>query len=281
MIPSRKDVIYLIGIHMVPNIVGIARFSYGFHRTASHTVGLVFDVVLGIECALNIFSDTVVILLLWQVGAVSNILGAFVVWNTLAMLFCCGANLAGLRYPPKWFTAKDADQITFGDQLYYTTMLYAFYKTYAATGGRAFGDVSAARRTPGHETQDGEPAHTGPQQRRFPQPEIDPAIIYRDPTPIIGRTPASGLSPVAPSPMHPGIRKQLPAYTISPVPPSFNHPAQGGRLYAYPTPMGTTPSSPVPAGSGFPATQQSATFRRSDTGDPDERCSDNASRFDA
>ncbi|KAH8042226.1 hypothetical protein HPB51_021310 [Rhipicephalus microplus] len=68
-------------------------------------------------------------------------------------------------------------------------MLYAFYKTYAATGGKAFGDVSAALRTPGHETPDGEPAHTGPQQRRFPQPEIDPAIIYRDPTPIIGRTP--------------------------------------------------------------------------------------------
>ncbi|XP_075744262.1 uncharacterized protein LOC142803041 [Rhipicephalus microplus] len=147
-------------------------------------------------------------------------------------------------------------------------MLYAFYETYAATGGRAFGDVSAARRTPGHETQDGEPAHTGPQQRRFPQPEIDPAIIYRDPTPIIGRTPASGLSPVVPSPMHPGIRKQLPAYTISPVPPSSNHPAQGGRLYAYPTPIGTTPSSPVPACSRFPATRLSPTSGDQTQGTP-------------
>ncbi|KAL1440683.1 hypothetical protein MTO96_009233 [Rhipicephalus appendiculatus] len=186
MIASRKDAIYLIGIHLVPNLVGIARFSYGFHRTGSRTEGLIFDVSLGIECALNIFSDTVVILLLREAekskgasmdaGAVSAILRAFVVWNTVAMLFCCGANLAGLRYPPKWFTGQDADEITFRDQmklvlawgpwiimagyvkLYYTTRLYAFYKVYAATGGKAFDNVAADHRAPGHQTPDGGPS---------------------------------------------------------------------------------------------------------------------------
>ncbi|KAL1440684.1 hypothetical protein MTO96_009234 [Rhipicephalus appendiculatus] len=59
--------------------------------------------------------------------------------------------------------------------------------------------------------------------------------------------------------MHPDIRKQLPAYTISTIPPSFNQPTQGKRLYAYPSPQGAATASPVPAGPGFPTTQQHPT----------------------
>ncbi|XP_065291705.1 ESX-1 secretion-associated protein EspK-like [Dermacentor albipictus] len=287
MITSRKGAIYLIGIHMVPNIVGIARFSYGFHRTGAQTEGLVFDVLLGAECVLNIISDAVVILLLWQAekskatstghAAVSTVLRAFVAWNTVAMLFCCGANLAGLRYPPKWYTEQDADEITLKEQvkivliwapwiimaaygkLYYTTMLYAFYKVYESTGGKAFDGTDEVHGAPSNLSLDGGQPTTRP-QRSIPRPEIDPAI-FGDPTPVIGRTPASGLSPVAPSPMHPQIPSALPRFVITPVPASPNHPTHGTQLYAYPSPMGAASLSPdgIPVGPGVPPTQQRLT----------------------
>ncbi|XP_065291574.1 ESX-1 secretion-associated protein EspK-like isoform X2 [Dermacentor albipictus] len=268
MIASRKGAIYLIGIHMVPNIVGIVRFSYGFHRTGAQ--GLVLDVLLGAECFLNIISDAAVIRLLWQAekskatsaghAAVSTVLRAFVAWNTVAMLFCCGANLAGLRYPPKWYTEQDADKITLEQQvkivviwspciimagfckLYYTTKLYAFYKVYESTGGKAFDGAAEVRATPGDLSQHGGHPTTRP-QRSIPQPEIDPAI-FRDPTPIF---PASGLSSFVPSPAHPQMYPAgLSRFIITPVPAS---------------PVGAASRSPgrIPVGPGFPPTQQRLT----------------------
>ncbi|XP_075539721.1 uncharacterized protein LOC142574552 [Dermacentor variabilis] len=121
-------------MHIVPNIVGVIRFSYGFHRTSSARFGLLLDALLGVESVVNIVSDVIVILLLWRAekageqttspqgllapyekwlkGNMPRILGAFVAWNTAAMLLCCGANLIGLRYPPKWYTNQDASSLT-------------------------------------------------------------------------------------------------------------------------------------------------------------------------
>ncbi|XP_065291566.1 mucin-22-like isoform X2 [Dermacentor albipictus] len=163
MIRSRRGAIYLIGMHIVPNIVGVIRFSYGFHRTSSARFGLLLDAVLGVESVVNIVSDVMVILLLWraekageETGKMPRVLGAFVAWNTAAMLLCCGANLIGLRCPPKWYTNQDASSLTLREnltivaywapliisaafvKLYYTSLLYGFYKTYQLTQGRAF-----------------------------------------------------------------------------------------------------------------------------------------------
>ncbi|XP_065291567.1 uncharacterized protein [Dermacentor albipictus] len=183
MITSRRGAIYLIGMHIVPNIVGVVRFSYGFHRTSSARFGHLLDALLGVESGVNIVSDVIVILLLWRVekageqttspqgllatfekwikGKMPRVLGAFVAWNTTAMLLCCGANLMGLRYPPKWYTNQDASSLTLSEnltivaywapviifagfvKLYYTNVLYGFYKTYQLTRGRAF-DRNAA-----------------------------------------------------------------------------------------------------------------------------------------
>ncbi|KAL1440702.1 hypothetical protein MTO96_009251 [Rhipicephalus appendiculatus] len=168
MITSRRGATRLIGLHIMPNIVGVVRFSYGFHRTSSPRTGLVLDTLLGVESVVNIVSDVIVILLLWKterpfdqtpyIGAspqgvlaafhnwlklrMAGILGIFVVWNTTAMLLCCGANLIGLRYPPKWLSVVSgwAPLIIFAAfvKLYYNTLLYDFYKKYDATQGRAF-----------------------------------------------------------------------------------------------------------------------------------------------
>ncbi|KAH7985853.1 hypothetical protein HPB51_026742 [Rhipicephalus microplus] len=56
------------------------------------------------------------------------VLKAFVLWNAVSMLWCCGGNLVGLRYPPKW--------------LYYTNTLYDFYLMYETSGGKALGESS-------------------------------------------------------------------------------------------------------------------------------------------
>ncbi|KAL3215448.1 hypothetical protein MRX96_034158 [Rhipicephalus microplus] len=72
----------------------------------------------------------------------ASILGLFVAWNTAAMMLCCGANLIGLRYPPKWLSivAGWAPVIIAAAfvKLYYNTLLYGFYQKYDATQGRAF-----------------------------------------------------------------------------------------------------------------------------------------------
>nr|XP_054933228.1 carbohydrate-responsive element-binding protein-like [Dermacentor andersoni] len=144
-------------------------------------------------------------------------------------------------------------------KLYYTTMLYAFYKVYESTGGKAFDGTAEVHRAPSNRSlDDGHPTTTP--QRSIPRPEIDPAI-FRDPTPIIGRTPASGLSPLAPSPMHPQINSALPRFVNTPLPMSPNHPMHGTQLYAYPSPMGAASVSPdrIPVGPGFPPTQQRLT----------------------
>ncbi|XP_070392326.1 uncharacterized protein [Dermacentor albipictus] len=160
LISSRKDAMYWIGMHMVPNIVGVARFTYGFHRTGAD-VGRIFDICLGAESFANICSDIAVIGLLRKAEAsqgadvdathMTRVLGAFVTWNTVALLLCCGGNLAGLRFPPKWYTNMDADALSFQQRtkiaaigapiivlaalckLYYTSMLYDFYSSYKMT----------------------------------------------------------------------------------------------------------------------------------------------------
>ncbi|XP_065291564.1 mucin-22-like [Dermacentor albipictus] len=178
MITSRRRAICLIGIHIVPNIVGVIRFSYGFHRTSSAHFGLLLDALLGVESVVNIVSDVIVIVFLWKAEKAGEkttspqelltpfekwlkekmprVLGAFVAWNTAAMLLCCGANLIGLRCPPKWYTNQDASSLTIRKnltivvswapviifaafvKLCYTYLLYDFYKTYKLTRGRAF-----------------------------------------------------------------------------------------------------------------------------------------------
>ncbi|XP_065296592.2 uncharacterized protein [Dermacentor albipictus] len=150
LISSRKDAMYWIGMHMVPNIVGVGRFTYGFHRTGAD-VGRIFDICLGAECFANICSDIAVIGLLRKATHMTRVLGAFVTWNTVALLLCCGGNLAGLRFPPKWYTNMDADALSFPQRtkiaaigapiivlaalckLYYTSMLYDFYSSYKMT----------------------------------------------------------------------------------------------------------------------------------------------------
>ncbi|KAL3224158.1 hypothetical protein MRX96_026740 [Rhipicephalus microplus] len=101
---------------MVPNIVGFIRFTYGFHRTGSDE-GFILDVWLGVECAANLCSDVAIILLLWKPAQMACVLKAFVLWNAVSMLWCCGGNLVGLRYPPKWWTRVDADELTREQQL--------------------------------------------------------------------------------------------------------------------------------------------------------------------
>lgn len=150
VISSRKEAMYWIGLHMVPNIVGVARFTYGFHRTAAD-VGRVLDICLDAESFANICSDIAVIRLLRKAARMTRVLGAFVTWNTVALLLCCGGNLAGLRFPPKWYTNLDADELSFQERtkiaaigapiiilaalgkLYYTSMLYDFYSSYKTT----------------------------------------------------------------------------------------------------------------------------------------------------
>ncbi|KAL1473913.1 hypothetical protein MTO96_038373 [Rhipicephalus appendiculatus] len=114
-ISSPKEAMYWIGAHMVPNIVGFIRFTYGFHRTGSDE-GIILDVWLGVECAANLCSDVAIILLLWKPkrsqGAeiddtqMARVLKAFVMWNAASLLWCCGGNLIGLRYPPKWVSGR-------------------------------------------------------------------------------------------------------------------------------------------------------------------------------
>ncbi|KAH6935782.1 hypothetical protein HPB50_009613 [Hyalomma asiaticum] len=88
--------------------------------------GIIFDIWLGAESVANICTDVAVILLLRKAevsqgldvdaARMTRVLGAFIAWNTVALLLCCGGNLAGLRFPPKW--------------LYYTSKLYDFYTSY-------------------------------------------------------------------------------------------------------------------------------------------------------
>ncbi|KAL1443074.1 hypothetical protein MTO96_046124 [Rhipicephalus appendiculatus] len=143
----------------VPNIVGFIRFTYGFHRTGSDE-GIILDVWLGVECAANLCSDVAIILLLWKPTQMARVLKAFVMWNAASLLWCCGGNLIGLRYPPKWWTHVSADELTRAQKLkhiavwapviilaaltklYYTNILYDFYLKYNTSGGKAFGESS-------------------------------------------------------------------------------------------------------------------------------------------
>ncbi|KAL1440678.1 hypothetical protein MTO96_009228 [Rhipicephalus appendiculatus] len=185
-------------VELMPNIVGVVRFSYGFHRTSSPRTGLVLDTLLGVESVVNVVSDVLVILLLWKtekpfdqtpyIGAsphgllatfhnwlklrMAGILGIFVAWNTMAMMMCCGANLIGLRYPPKWLSiiAGWAPVIISAAfvKLYYNTLLYDFYKKYDASQGRAF-DVHAPLQESATERKRG---------RWWPGPLLDKTCPY-------------------------------------------------------------------------------------------------------
>ncbi|KAH7967924.1 hypothetical protein HPB52_004137 [Rhipicephalus sanguineus] len=64
--------------------------------------GIILDIWLGAESVANICTDIAVILLLRKAARMTRVLGAFVAWNTVALLLCCGGNLIGLRFPPKW-----------------------------------------------------------------------------------------------------------------------------------------------------------------------------------
>ncbi|KAL3171900.1 hypothetical protein MRX96_013479 [Rhipicephalus microplus] len=91
----------------VPNIVGVARFSYGFHRTVSPVAGLILDAWLGAECVANICVDTGMMLLLWK--------------ETKLVIFWAPV-IIGLAFV----------------KLYYTSLLYEFYKIYKSTSGQAY-----------------------------------------------------------------------------------------------------------------------------------------------
>ncbi|XP_077508312.1 uncharacterized protein LOC144119612 [Amblyomma americanum] len=291
MIASRRDAIYLIGVHMVPNLIGIVRFSYGFHRTGAPVDGALFDTTLAVECMLNIVSDALVILLLWQAdrangpsvdpAVISRALGVFVVWNTAALLFCCGANLAGLRYPPKWYTGQDADGITLRQQLkivlfwapwiilsahwklYYTTLLYEFYKIYEATDGKAFDEENLVHVMAGDDAMTAGPPSLRPTTPALTpfgprpviaSPAIDPAI-FNDPTPIFGRTPISGITPDALSPGRPWPPVLTPVSLARTPPPEPSGPSpRPDRNLAPVSAMATCPA-PVSATSPGPRRQ--------------------------
>ncbi|XP_065305203.1 uncharacterized protein [Dermacentor albipictus] len=135
MISSRTEAIFIIGIHTVQNIIGLLRFSYGFHRTGSENMGLKLDVCLGAESFANILSDVIIMFLLWQEengagmdvrsvrttetirGSLTNkqmtrVLGFFVAWNAIAVHICAFGNLTGLMYPPKWYTHVNANELS-------------------------------------------------------------------------------------------------------------------------------------------------------------------------
>nr|XP_054926436.1 uncharacterized protein LOC129384875 [Dermacentor andersoni] len=157
--------------------------------------GLVLDIWLGAECVTNICTDVVMILLLWREVLITRALGAFVVWNTLAVMCCCCGNLVGLRYPPKWYTHRDVEELTMHEKVkififwapviiaiafakvYYTSLLYQFYRIYKVTRGKAYDGEGLA-----------EMACSGRASRAR-----TPAV----PTAAEGRTPA-GLSPLHP-----------------------------------------------------------------------------------
>ncbi|XP_065281216.1 uncharacterized protein [Dermacentor albipictus] len=227
MIATRKEAIFLIGMHLVPNIFGVARFSYGFHRTASGQGGLVLDIWLGAESVTNVCTDVVMILLLWREEStaappdsrhpvlMTRLLGAFVVWNTLALMCCCCGNLVGLRYPPKWmkiviFWAPLIIGVAFA-KVHYTGLLYQFYRIYKKTSGKAYDGEGLA-----------EMACSG-RASRAPTPSV--------PTAAEGRTPA-GLSPLHPH----GV----------PLPTA----AAETPLTAVQTPSGPSPSSVTPQDGG-------------------------------
>ncbi|XP_070390849.1 mucin-22-like isoform X2 [Dermacentor albipictus] len=130
IISSRKAAMYWITAHMVPNIVGAIRFSYGFHRTGSED-GVILDIWLGAECIANLCCDFAVNFLLWKAESTQGT--AVDAW-----------------------THVDADHVTTDERvklvavwvpvitiaamckIYYTMLLYKFYRTYKDTNGRAF-----------------------------------------------------------------------------------------------------------------------------------------------
>ncbi|XP_075746208.1 uncharacterized protein LOC119159976 isoform X2 [Rhipicephalus microplus] len=122
MIKSRMEAIFIISMHTMQNIIGVIRFSYGFHRTGSPNVGLKLDVCLGTESFANILTDAIVIFLLWKeekslgvdvrLAQMTRVLGVFIAWNAIALHVCAFGNLMGLLYPPKWYTNEDADALS-------------------------------------------------------------------------------------------------------------------------------------------------------------------------
>ncbi|KAH8038268.1 hypothetical protein HPB51_000241 [Rhipicephalus microplus] len=141
MIKSRMEAIFIISMHTMQNIIGVIRFSYGFHRTGSPNVGFKLDVCLGTESFANILTDAIVIFLLWKeekslgvdvrLAQMTRVLGVFIAWNAIALHVCAFGNLMGLLYPPKW--------------LYYTSLLYEYYLFYKATKGKPFDSAALSR----------------------------------------------------------------------------------------------------------------------------------------
>ncbi|KAL1481530.1 hypothetical protein MTO96_034405 [Rhipicephalus appendiculatus] len=163
MIKSRMEAIFIISIHTVQNIIGVIRFSYGFHRTGSPNTGLKLDVCLGTESFANVLTDAIVIFLLWREekslgldvrpAQMTRVLGVFVAWNAIALHICAFGNLTGLLYPPKWYTNEDADALSTrekasGARNVHKRLLYEYYLFYRATKGKPF-DYAALSRTAG------------------------------------------------------------------------------------------------------------------------------------
>ncbi|KAL3243361.1 hypothetical protein MRX96_047460 [Rhipicephalus microplus] len=173
MIKSRMEAIFIISMHTMQNIIGVIRFSYGFHRTGSPNVGLKLDVCLGTESFANILTDAIVIFLLWKeekslgvdmrLSQMTRVLGVFIAWNAIALHVCAFGNLMGLLYPPKWYTNEDADALSIREKatilalwapliiflafwkLYYTSLLYEYYLFYKATKGKPFDSAALSR----------------------------------------------------------------------------------------------------------------------------------------
>ncbi|KAL1481326.1 hypothetical protein MTO96_034555, partial [Rhipicephalus appendiculatus] len=103
----------------VPNIVGVARFTYGFHRTGAKE-GIIFDIWLGAESFANICTDIAVILLLRK--AYTNVDASALSQRERMKIAVIGA-------PFIVFAAFC--------KLYYTTKLYDFYISYEKTTTKA------------------------------------------------------------------------------------------------------------------------------------------------
>ncbi|XP_065305205.1 uncharacterized protein [Dermacentor albipictus] len=144
MISSRTEAIFIIGIHTVQNIIGLLRFSYGFHRTGSENMGLKLDVCLGAESFANILSDVIIMFLLWQEenGAgmdVRSVRTTETIRGSLTNYTHVNANELSAREKVK-IVAFWAPLIIFLAfwKLYYTSLIYEFYLYYKATKGRPF-----------------------------------------------------------------------------------------------------------------------------------------------
>ncbi|KAK8780293.1 hypothetical protein V5799_018366 [Amblyomma americanum] len=149
------------------------------------------------------------------------------------------------------------------DQLYYTTLLYEFYKIYEATDGKAFDEENLVHVMAGDDAMTAGPPSLRPTTPALTpfgprpvivSPAIDPAI-FNDPTPIFGRTPISGITPDALSPGRPWPPVLTPVSLARTPPPEPSGPSPRPDSNLAPVSAMATCPAPVSATSPGPRRQ--------------------------